>query len=173
MFTLAPINFDPNTIYPLPPNQPTNYGPALFGAGGGFSAAANVIAGNQSANLLRANATLARQQAVGELQAGAEQGDLYKQHLDAVLGSQIAKTGGSGLTSSGSPLRSLETTAYLGAQDLERISVNAQRKAWGFNTSAEGDDVRAQMAGQTGRMGAIGQLITSGARAYGSWASQD
>jgi hypothetical protein len=165
------INFDPNAIYPLPINfaQPTNYGPDITALGGGFAAASQFIAGHQSSELLRANAAIARMQATGEIQAGAEQGEMYRQHLAQRMGAQTAAVGGSGLTMSGSPLRSLEATSMIGAQDLTRIQTNAARKAWGFQTSAVGDEVRAKQASNAGTAGGLGSLITSGARAYADW----
>jgi hypothetical protein len=173
MFTMP--DFDPNSINLLPPQyaQPQNYGPQIAAAGGGFAAASQLIAGSQSAALLRANAGIAGQQAQGELEAGSEQAELYRQHLNQTIGRQTAAVGGSGLTMSGSPLRNLETTNYLGAQDISRIQTNAARKAWGFQTTQAGDEVRAGMASRGGVMGAMGSLITSGAKAYGDWSSTD
>lgn len=167
------LNFDPNMLRPLPVNygQPTNYGPAMTAAGGGFAAASQIMAGLQSSALLRANAGIARTQAIGETQAGAEQAEMYRQHLATTVGDQIARTGGSGLTQSGSPLRNLERTQMLGAQDIQRIQTNASRKAWGFDVTAAGDDARASMASRAGIANGMGSLITSGARAYGSWSA--
>jgi hypothetical protein len=114
--TLTPISFDPNSLAtPTVPYPKPNLGPYLTAAGGAFDAMSQYTAGKQSAALLRANAGIAGLQAQGELQAGAEQAELYQQHLNAALGRQAANTGGSGLTTSGSPLRALESTAYLGA----------------------------------------------------------
>lgn len=171
MFELQDINFDPNTIYPTAINypQPSNVGPGITALGGGFAAASQFIAGQQSKDLLRTNAAIARMQATGEIQAGAEQAEMYRQHLAQRIGQQTAAVGGSGLSMSGSPLRSLETTAAIGAQDLQRIQTNAARKAWGFQTSAVGDEVRGRMAANAGTAGAIGSLITTGARAYADW----
>lgn len=171
--TFQDVNFDPNMLRPLPVNygQPTNYGPGITLAGGGFAAASQIIAGEQSAALLRANAGIARTQASGEITAGAEQAEMYRQHLATAVGDQIARTGGSGLTQSGSPLRNLERTEMLGAQDIQRIQTNAARKAWGFGVSAAGDEVRASMASRAGITSGLGSLITSGARAYGAWSA--
>lgn len=155
----------------LNPPGPTNYGPALTMAGGGFAAASRYNAGQDSAALLRANASIAGMEAQSENQAGAEQAQLYRQHLNQRLGQQGAAIGGSNVTTSGSALRSLETTSMLGAQDIARIQTNAARKAWGFQVTQQGDLTRAGMAGRAGTMGAIGGLITSGARAYGQWSS--
>lgn len=147
--------------------------PYLTAAGGGFSAASSLLAANESAKLLRANASIAGMQGQSENEAGAEQAELYRQHLNATIGKQEAAVGGSNVTMSGSPLRSLETTAMLGAQDVARIQTNAARKAWGFQTTQAGDLLRAKMATATGDMNAFGGLITSGARAYGQWAGKD
>ncbi|MDB6107833.1 MAG: hypothetical protein JWO52_7832 [Gammaproteobacteria bacterium] len=168
---LQDINFDPNTVSPTAINfqQPTNYGPGMTALGGGFAAASQMIAGQQSKSLLQANAAIARMQATGEIQAGAEQAEMYRQHLAQRVGQQTAAVGGSGLSMSGSPLRSLETTSLIGAQDLTRIQTNAARKAWGFDTTAAGDELRAGMSSRAGIAGGVGSLITSGARAYADW----
>ena len=173
MFDYIPpdFNFDTNSVTQpaMPGIQPTNYGPYLTAAGGGYAAASTLLASQQSAKLLQANAGIAELQARSENQAGAEQADLYRQHLDATLGKQAAAVGASNVTMSGSPLRALANTAQLGAQDIARIQTNASRRAWGFDTSAAGDLVRADQAKSAGINNAVGGLITSGARAYGSW----
>lgn len=140
-------------------------------AGGGFSAASTLLASQESARLLRTNAAIAGMQGQSENEAGAERAELYRQHLNATLGKQAAAVGGSNVTMSGSPLRSLETTAMLGAQDIGRIQTNAARKAWGFDVTEQGDLLRAKQAQSAGVFGALGGLITSGAKAYGQWSS--
>lgn len=145
--------------------------PYLTAGGGGFSAASSLLASQESARLLRANASVAGMQARSENEAGAETAELYRQHLNATIGRQQAAVGGSNVTMSGSPLRSLETTAMLGAQDIGRIQTNAARKAWGFDVTQSGDLLRANQATATGVNNAMGGLITSGAKAYGQWSS--
>lgn len=168
-----PSAFDPNSIQ-APANiqyQSPNYAPYLTALGGGYTAASQFRAGQQSAALLRANASIAGMEARSEQESGAEQAELYQQHLNATLGKQGAQVGGSGVTLSGSALRSLATTAQLGAQDIARIRTNAARKAWGFETTQAGDLVRADMASAQGRQAALGTLITTGAKAYGQWSA--
>jgi hypothetical protein len=174
---IQPMNFNGQDVGLSPStdaffNRPNfNPSPYMTLAGGGLSAASMFNAGNQTSALLRANATIAGLQARGEQEAGAGQAELYRQHLQARLGTQAAAIGGANVTTSGSALRSLESTAYLGAQDIARIRTNAARKAWGFDTSQAGDLIRAQQASAAGRSNAFGSLITSGARAYGSWSA--
>lgn len=176
MFDFTPqledVNFDPNSV-PTPKFKTAspNYAPYLTMFGGGYSALSQLTAGKQSAALLRANASIAGLEARSEQEAGAEQAELYHQHLNATLGRQQAQIGGSGVTLSGSALRSLSTTAELGAQDVARIRTNAARKAWGFQVTQQGDLVRAQMAQTQGQQAALGSLITSGAKAYGQWSA--
>jgi hypothetical protein len=174
MFEFDPdsITFDPNSVSAptMPGVQPTNYAPYLTAAGGGFSAASNLMAAQQSAKLLRANAAIAGMQGQSQNQTGAEQAELYRQHLNATIGRQEATVGGSNVTMSGSPLRSLETTAMLGAQDVGRIQVNAARRAWAFDTTQQGDLLKANQTTSAGVNNVLGGLITSGARAYGQWA---
>lgn len=137
--------------------------------GGGFSAAGNQLAASQSARLMQANASIAGMQAQSTQEAGAQQAELYRQHLNATIGRQEASIGGSNLTLSGSALKSVENTAYLGGQDISRIQTNAARKAWGFQVQQAGDLFRAKQEQSAGTFNTFGSLITSGARAYGQW----
>lgn len=153
-------------------NRPSfNGAPYVSMLGVGMGAMSQYLAGSQSSALLRANATIAGMQGRGEEESGAEAAELYRQHLTQRLGAQGAAVGGANVTTSGSALRALTTTAALGAQDIARIQTNAARKAWGFNVSEQGDLVRAGMAGSAGRMNALGSLITTGARAFGQWSA--
>ncbi len=147
--------------------------PYLTGAGGGFSAAASLLAGRQSAALLRTNASISGLQAQAENEAGAQSAELYRQHLNQTLGKESAQIGAGNVTVSGSPLRALENTAQLGAQDISTIQLNAARKAWGYQTTQAGDLLRADQASATGTSNAVGGLITSGVKAYGQWAGID
>lgn len=147
--------------------------PYLTLTGGAFGATSSILAGDQSAKLLRANAAIAGMQGRSENEAGAEQAEMFRQRLNQTLGKQEASIGGSNVTMSGSPLRSLQNTALFGAQDISRIQTNAARKAWGFDTTEQGDLERAAQAKDTGSMNAFGGLITSGARAYGQWSDPD
>jgi hypothetical protein len=159
-----------NPVMPsVPVPGPFNAAPYLSLFGGGLSAAGSLFAGNASAKLARENAAISGEEAQSESEAGAEQAELYRQHLEATLGKQGASIGGANITTSGSALRSLENTQYLGAQDIARIQTNAARKAWGFQTQQAGDLYRAKQDIAQGGLGALGSLITSGARAYGQW----
>ena len=149
----------------------TNWAPYLSMLGGGMQFGASMAQGNANAALSRDSATIAGFQARSAQEQGAEQAELYRQHLDATLGKQAAQVGGANLTMSGSALRSLSTTAQLGAQDISRIQANAARKSWGFQVSQTGDLAKAGWEQQAGVMGGLGSLITSGARAYGQWST--
>lgn len=167
--------FDPNSVTApqMPGIQAPNFSPYLSAGGAGYAAASTLMASQESAKLLRANAGIAGLQAQSTQEAGAEQAELYRQHLNATLGRQAASVGGANVTMSGSPLRSLETTAMLGNQDINRIQTNAARKAWGFDVQQVGDQFKARQATAAGDSNAIGGLITSGARAYGNWTTGD
>lgn len=147
----------------------TDIAPYLSLFGGGFSAASTMLASTQSAKLMQENAAIAGEQARSTSDTGAQQAELYRQHLNATIGRQEAQVGGSNLTMSGSPLRSIENTAYLGAQDIGRIQANAARKAWGFQVQQQGDLYKAGQDRTAGVMNSFGGLITSGARAFGQW----
>jgi hypothetical protein len=150
----------------------TDYATYLSLLGGGLSSMSQLIAGSQTASLLRANANVAGLQAQSTIQAGSQNAEIMRQRLNQTLGRQQAQIGGAGLTQSGSALRALQNTAMFGAQDIQRTQLDAARKAWGFQVSAIGDEQRATLASNQGKFGALGSLITSGARAYGQW-SQD
>jgi hypothetical protein len=167
------MSFDPGSVTApaMPGIAPANYSMELTAGGGGYAAAATLLASQQSKRLLNANAGIAELQARSEAQAGGEQAELYRQHLDATMGKQEAAVGGSNVTMTGSPLRALASTAQLGAQDIARIQTNASRKAWGYDVTAAGDRVRSQQAGAAGVANTIGSLITTGARAYGQWST--
>jgi hypothetical protein len=147
----------------------TNWAPYLTLLGGGMQFGASMAAGGANAALARANAAVAGQQARGEQQMGAEQAELYRQHLNSTLGKQAAQIGGANVTLSGSALRSLSTTAELGAQDIARIQTNAARKAWGYGVQQAGDLARAGWDQKAGLYQGLGSLITSGSRAAGQW----
>lgn len=149
----------------------TDYAPYLSLFGGGYGAASDLMAANQSERLMRENADIAGLQGRSTNQAGAEQAEIFRQNLNQKIGRQEASVGGSGLTMSGSPLRSVENTAYFGAQDIGRIQTNAARRAWGFQVTQAGDEERADQAKAAGSFNALGSLITTGARAYGQWNS--
>lgn len=154
-----------------PTNQAgqTDWAPYISMLGGGMQFGASMAQGGANAALARANAQVAGLQARGEQQMGAEQAELYRQHLNATLGKQQAQIGGANVTMSGSALRSLSTTSELGAQDIARIQTNAARKAWGYEVQQQGDLARAGWDQKAGLYQGLGSLITSGARAYGQW----
>lgn len=156
-----------------PTNQAgqTDWAPYMSLMGGGMQFGASMAQGGANAALARANAAVAGYQARGEQQMGAEQAELYRQHLNATLGKQAAQVGGANVTMSGSALRSLSTTSELGAQDIARIQLNAARKSWGYQVQEQGDLARAKWDQQAGLYQGLGSLVTSGARAYGQWAT--
>lgn len=158
---------------PTLPNKAgvTDYAPYLTMAGGGLGAGASLFAGAARANLLRTNAAIAGLQQQSTLQAGGEHAEIFRQRLNQTLGRQGAQVGGSGVTTSGSALRALESTAQIGNEDIARIQLNAARKAWGFGVQQQSDIAQAGMSQRAGVLGGLGGLITSGARAYGQWST--
>lgn len=151
----------------------TNYAPYLTLFGGTLGAASRMVAASQSAALMRANARVAGMQAQSALESGKEQADIYRQKLGQTLGAQHAAIGGANITTSGSALKSLEATSQIGAEDIARIQLDAARKAWGFNIDQQGDLLRAKEQQSAGVMSGIGDLITTGAKAYGQWHTED
>jgi len=117
----------------------TDWAPYLSMMGGGMQFGASIAQGGANAALTRSRAAMAGMQARGEQEMGAEQAELYRQHLQQTIGKQTAMVGGANVTMSGSALRSLATTAQLGAQVIARIQTNAARKAWGYETTQAGE----------------------------------
>lgn len=146
-----------------------DWAPYLTTLGGGMQFGASMASGGANAALARASASIAGYQARSSEEQGAEQAELYRQHLNATIGKQAAQVGGANVTMSGSALRSLATTSELGAQDIARLQTNAARKAWGFEVSQAGDLAKAGWDQRAGLMSGLGSLITSGSRAYGQW----
>lgn len=151
----------------------TNYAPFLTMLGGGMSAVGTLNASSTNAALMRANATVAGMQAQSTRQQGAQHAELFRQQLDQRMGKQAAFIGGSNVTTSGSALRALSSTAEVGAQDISRIQLGAAQKAWGFQVQQTGDLARANATQSAGALDAMGSLITTGARAYGQWDTED
>jgi len=158
-------------MWNVPQTAPTNWSPYLSMLGGGMQLGASIAQGNADAALARQNAAIASTQGRIEAQSGAEQAELYRQHLAQTLGKQQASIGGANVTMSGSALKAVSSTAELGAKDIAQIQLNAARKAWGYNVTAAGDLARANWEKKAGLMQGIGGLITSGARAYGQWST--
>lgn len=149
----------------------TDWAPYLTLMGGGMQFGASLAQGNANAALSTARGAMSGMQARSEVEAGAEQAELYRTKLEQTVGRQTAQVGGSGAAMSGSALRSLETTSELGARDIAQIQLNSARKAWGFETTQAGDLALAGYQKQAGLAQGLGGLITSGARAYGQWST--
>lgn len=166
-------SFDPDTA--LPPTvaqiQPGGFSAPgmLTAAGGAFDTTAVYLAHIGSAKLAKQNAAIAGAQAQSEAQTGADQAEVYRQHLNATLGKEEAQIGASGVRLSGSPLRALANTASIGSQDLSRIQLNSMRKTWGFEVQQAGDLYKARQDAGAATASALGGLITTGAKAYGQW----
>ena len=167
--------YDPDSA--MTPSEPEiaggpNYGSmGLSAAGSLASTTSKYLAQTASAKLMKQNAAIAGAQAQSEAAAGADQAEVYRQHLDATLGKQRAQIGGSNVTVSGSPLRALANTASIGSQDISRMQLNSMRKTWGFEVQQAGDLYRAKEDQNSADSALVGGLITTGARAYGQWST--
>jgi len=144
----------------------------LTAAGAGFQAGADIGAGSATAHLQMLHAQLAGYQAQSEVEAGKEEADVYRQHLDRTIGAQTAAVGASGVAAYGSPNAAIESTAKIGAQDLERMRLNSMRKAWGFQVQQAGAEQEAKYAEAGGFAKGAEALLTGGAKAYGQFSQE-
>ena len=141
-------------------------GPGMTEAGGIYEAYAQRQAGLGTAKLQEMNAEIAGQQRQSELNAGTMNADRERMQTAALIGKQKAQIGANNVQLSGTPMQLLEKTASIGELDAQTISLNAQRKAWGFAVQQQGDLYRAELAKSQAFSQPFGTLLTSTAKAY-------
>lgn len=123
------------------------------------------------ANRNAAQADLAAQDAVARGQVAE---DVQRSRVRAIMGTQRAQIGASGIQSdTGTAGNVLTQSAQLGEQDARTIRSNAFREAWGYRTQTQNFQLQGELAGVEGRNQVLGSLITGGARAYGIYADQN
>jgi hypothetical protein len=108
-------------------------------AGAGMQAYSQAQYGRQAQDLGNLRAGVAGAQATSATQQGSEQEVLERQRLAQVTGAQEAQVGSSGIATSGSALKVMESTRLLASQDIMRTRMNAARTAWGFRVDQASD----------------------------------
>lgn len=113
------------------------------------------------------NAEMQRRQAQDALQRGAIEGAAKQDRARKIASQQAEGMAMSGVSiDTGTPLALLTETAGLGELDALRSRNNAQREAWGLNTSAELDEYHGKMAGRAGTLNAAGTFLGGASDAY-------
>lgn len=137
----------------------------LAGASTAISAGSSLKAGNAAkragqaqrrvaesqADLADFNAQVADLQAADAIARGAEDEGRFRQGVRALIGSQRAAIGASGVdVNYGSSVDVQADAAFLGELDALTIRTNAAREAWGYKVQAADLRRRAQIARQEG-----------------------
>jgi hypothetical protein len=125
-----------------------------------------LAAGGTRANLERANAQIADQQAKSEMDAGAYNANLIRQRGAKVAGQQVASIGANNLQQGGTPSQVVGDTAR--ATELSALTENnnALRRAWGFQVQGASDRTQADLAEQGGILSGIGTLAGTAGSLY-------
>lgn len=149
--------------------------------GTGISAYGAVVGGmeqqqtaNFQAQVAKNNATIAAQNATYATEAGESKAQQQEMSTRALIGSEVAAQGSSGLdVNSGSAAKVRSSAAALGTLSTMNIRNNALREAYGFTqqsqnfgSESELDTTKGKDAMTAGIVGGIGSLVGGGAKAY-------
>lgn len=141
--------------------------------GAGIETAGKIGQGKQDEATAETNRRLSEAQAQDALLRGTKDEARYRRQVAFIAGQQKADFGARNVTVSGTPLDILSDTAQIGEEDALTIRNNAAREAWGYRNQASeasrwGANQKANAVGS-----GIGTLLTSGAKAYSQWKSED
>jgi hypothetical protein len=142
-------------------------GPALSGAGTGFSAMASMRAGKAQKKLADYNAQVAEYQAADALARGRQAETRLRTDVKGVIGEQRAAFAASGVDINdidSTAVNVQANTAALGEMDALAIRLNAAREAWGFKSQAADYRYTGKLAKMQGTSAAIGTILTGGAQ---------
>lgn len=110
---------------------------ALLAASLGFQAFGSFRASRARAKQARYNAWIAKMAADQALQRGEERAGMVELASSVRQGAQVAAYGHAGVdVTSGSPVKTVSTTALVGALDAQIQRNNAYREAWGYRTQS-------------------------------------
>lgn len=122
--------------------------------------------GEQAAAAAQYNADIANRNAAIAIQQGNFDADQQRRKAVLTMGQARALYGASGVTTEGSPLDVLASSAAQAEQDVQTIKYRARLRALGYEDSAGLDSMSADNATSAGFSGAIGSLLGSGASLY-------
>jgi len=135
-------------------------------AGGGLSANAQLQSGRLNQQIYNYDAKVADLQADDALARGRELEGQKRLQIKSTIATQRVRQAASGVdVTRGSALDVQADTAALGERDVAIIRNNAAREAWGYKVQSSDYLMRGQVARSTGKMNAVGTLVSSGAKA--------
>jgi hypothetical protein len=141
------------------------------------TAAANAANARYQAAVAANNQLIAQQNARYATQAGAVNAQAMDFRTRALMGSEIAAQGASGIDiGSGSPLDVVRSTAGLGRLDTANIIQGANLQAYGYQTAATGfgaeaglQQQQARYAGTAGMIGGAGTILGGATSLASKW----
>ena len=139
----------------------------LEGAGGILKGVSQISSGDTKANLERANAAIADQQAKSEIASGAYNANLAREKSRQVTGAQVAGIGANNLQQGGTPALVVANTARAGEEDALMVQNNALRRAWGFEVQGASDRFQASQDKLGGMLSGLGSFVSAGATIAG------
>lgn len=142
-------------------------GPALAGAGAGFSAMGSMRAGKAQQKMAQYNAQIAEYQAMDALARGRQAEQRLRTDVKGVIGSQRAAFAASGVDINDIDSTAVNVqadTAALGEMDALAIRLNAAREAWGYTSQAQDSLYRGKLARMEGSNRAVGTILTTGSQ---------
>lgn len=141
-------------------------GASSVGIGTILSAGSSAISAISSYQQGKANARLAKQQAVDAQRRGSEEEQRQRSRVAAMKGAQRAKYAANGvLVDEGAALDTIEETAAIGEMDALTIRDNASREAWGYRSEAS-------IQRSAGTSGAMASLLTGAGKVADKWYRQ-
>jgi hypothetical protein len=135
-----------------------------------IAGASKVASGETEANLERANAGIADQQAKSEMSAAGYNANLVRLRGGKALGQIVSGSGANNLQQGGTVQRNVEDTARATELGAITTSNNALRRAWGFEVQGASDRTQAGLDEGAGLLSGLGSFTSSpgGQAAVGS-----
>lgn len=111
-----------------------------------FSAAGPILGGIEANNAAQFNAKVATQNAIVSNEQSADEAALQQRRAYQALGAERAAYGASGVTTEGSPLAVLASSASAAELDRQTVLYKGRLKAQGLLAEASADRVQGQSA---------------------------
>lgn len=140
---------------------------AVAAVGAGVSAYSAVQQGNAAAAAANYNSKLAAQNAAIAQQQAQSQATQQQQRARATIGSEEAAYGASGVSTSGSPLDVLASSAQQSEFGRQTIMYQGALKSLGYNDQTQLDNAAAGNAQQQGDLKAGSAVLTGASSAIG------
>lgn len=135
------------------------------------SAASSMKKGQQESDASAYNVAIAKRDAQVALDQGGLEADQQRRKATLTLGAARALYGASGVTSEGSPIDVLASSAANAEMDNQLIKYRARLRALGYTDTAGLDSASGAAAKSNGYTGAIGSLLGGAADLYSNSSS--